>query len=69
MVVWLCHEERPGVCRKKGDGNEVSGKEEIRKVKEKISGCSEERYGEVGVRVKNIGDRTLWRSIIRCGNP
>ena len=27
-VVWICHEERPGVCRKKGDGNGVTGKEE-----------------------------------------
>ena len=44
-VVWACHEERPEVCRKKGDGNEVTGKEEERKAKEKISRCSEKRYG------------------------
>ena len=45
-VVWPCHEERPGTCRKKGDGNAVTGKEEKREAKEKISGCNEGRYGE-----------------------
>ena len=39
------HEERPGVCRKKGDGNEVTRKEEKREAK-KISECSEGGYGE-----------------------
>ena len=29
---------------KKEDGNRVNGKEEKRKVEEKISGCSEGRY-------------------------
>ena len=29
-VVWICHEERPRVCRKKDDGNGVTGKEEKR---------------------------------------
>ena len=36
-VVWTCHEGRPGVHRKKGDGNGVTGKKEKRKAKEKIS--------------------------------
>ena len=44
-VVWTCHEERPGVCRKKGDGNGVIGKEKKREAEEKISRCSEEGYG------------------------
>ena len=39
------HEERPRVCRKKGDGNEVTGKEEKRAVEKKISGCNEGGYG------------------------
>ena len=47
-VVWTCHEEKPEVCRKKGDGNEVTGKEEKREAEEKISGCKEGGYGEVG---------------------
>ena len=41
-VVWTCHEERPEVCKKKGDGNGVTGKEEKRAVEEKISGCNED---------------------------
>ena len=45
-VVWTCHEERPGVCRKKGDGNGVSGKEKKRETKEKIFRCCQRRYGE-----------------------
>ena len=44
-VVWTCHEERPKVCRKKDDGNGVTGKEEKRETKEKISRCSERKYG------------------------
>ena len=45
-VVWTCHEERPRVCRKKDDGNEVTGKEEKRETEEEISWFSERRYGE-----------------------
>ena len=44
-VVWTCHEERPEVCKKKGDGNGVTRKEEKREAKEKIFICSERRYG------------------------
>ena len=44
-VVWTCHEERPGVCRKKGDGNGITRKEEKKEAEEKISGCSEGGYG------------------------
>ena len=43
-VVWTCHEERPRVCRKKDDRNGVTGKEEKRETKKKISRCSERRY-------------------------
>ena len=39
-VVWTCHEERSGVCRK-GDGNKVTRKEEKRETEKNISGCSE----------------------------
>ena len=46
MDNWTCHEERPGVRRKKGDGNGVTGKEKKREAKEKIFRCSEGRYGE-----------------------
>ena len=42
-VVWSCHEERPGVRRKKGDGNGVTGKEKKREAEE-IFGCSKGRY-------------------------
>ena len=37
-VVWTCHEEIPRVCRRKDDGNGVTGKEEKRETKEKIRG-------------------------------
>ena len=43
---WTCHEERPGVHRKKGDRNRVTGNEEKREVREKIFRCSEGRYEE-----------------------
>ena len=56
-VVWTCYEERPGVCRKKGDENKVTGKEEKREEEEKISECSKGGYGEVGAR-EDIGNRT-----------
>ena len=32
------------VCRKTGDGNELTGKEEKREAEEKIFGCSEKGY-------------------------
>ena len=44
-IVWTCNEEKPGVYRKKGDGNGVTGKEEKTEAQEKISGCSEGEYG------------------------
>ena len=53
-VVWTCYEERLGVCRKKGDGNEVTGKKEKRKTEEKILRRSEGRYG--GSWCKGEGD-------------
>ena len=43
-MVSKCHEERPRVCRKKDDGNGVTGKEEKRETEEKIFRCSEGRY-------------------------
>ena len=43
-VVWTCHEKRPRVCRKKDDGNGVTGKEKKRATKEKIFKSSERRY-------------------------
>ena len=44
---WYGHvmkRDQEGVCSKKGDGNGVTGKEEKRVIKEKISGCSEGGY-------------------------
>ena len=46
--------------------NRVTGKEEKREAEEKISRCSERRYGGVCARKKNIENRTLWRNMIRC---
>ena len=44
-MVCTSHDQRPGVCRKKGDGNGVTEQEETREAEEKISGCSEGGYG------------------------
>ena len=45
-VVLTFHEKRPRVCRKKGDENVVTGKEEKKETEEKIFACSERGYGE-----------------------
>ena len=66
-MIWTCHEERPGVCRKNGDRNGVTGKEEKREAEEKISDVVKKDMGEVGVRETNIENRKVWRNIIRCG--
>ena len=44
-MIWTCYEERLRVWRKKGAGNGVTGKEAKKETEEKISGCSEGRYG------------------------
>ena len=62
-MVWICHEERPVICRKKGDGKGVIGKEGKRKAEEKISEFSEEGYREVGTMEKDIENKTLWKNI------
>ena len=70
-MVWTCHEEIPRICRKKDDGNEVTGKEEKRETKEKIFRYSERRYGKSWCkgngRWKQDGletDNTLWLPLI-----
>ena len=68
-VVWTCPEERPKVCRKKDDGNGVTGKEEKRETKEKVFRYCERRYGEVGAKEINVEDGMVWRKIICCGYP
>ena len=45
-VVSTCHEETPGVCRKKSSGNGVTKKEEKRQAEEKISECGKRGYGK-----------------------
>ena len=71
-MVWTCHEERLKECRKKGDENGVTGKEEKRKPEEKISGCSEEGYGgswwdgEEHWKQDAVEERhTLWQPLIK----
>ena len=68
-VAWTCHEERPRVRRKKGDGNGVTRKEEKREAEEKIFRCSERRYGKVSASEKDIENRTLWRKMIAYAVP
>ena len=62
--MWTCHEERPEVCRKKGDENIVPGKVEKREAEERISGCSKGRYGRILYEGQDIRDKNLPR---RCG--
>ena len=68
-MVWTYHEERPRVCRKKNNGNGVTGKEEKRGTKKKIFRCSKRRYGEIGAKEMDVEDRKVWRMMIRCGHP
>ena len=68
-VVWTFHEARPGVCRKKSDGNKVTGKEEKRGVKEKFLDVVKKDMGKVGVSEKDIENSAFWRNIICCNTP
>ena len=68
-MVWTCHEESQRVCKKKDDGNGVTGKEKKRETKEKIFRCSERRYGEVGAKEIDVQDKMIWRMMIHCGYP
>ena len=56
-VVWICHEERPGVSTKKNDGNVVAGKKKKLEAKEKISDVVKEDTGKRVVREKDIKNR------------
>ena len=62
-VVWRCHAERPGVCRKKDDRNGVTGKEEKRPKKRFLDVVKEDMGKLVrGRRTWKIGPcgRTLY---------
>ena len=69
-MVWTCCEERPGVCRKKGDGNGVTGKEEKREAEKKIYGCSKGGYGRSWCKGGHLKQdavkehHMLWRPLI-----
>ena len=68
-LVWTCHEEILGICRKKGDENGITGKEKKRETKKRFLDVVKKDMKEVGVKETHIGKKTLWRSIICCGNP
>ena len=68
-MVWTCHEERPRVCRKKDDGNGVTGKEEKRETKRRFLNVVKEDIGEVGAKETDVEDRKVWRMMMRCGHP
>ena len=44
-MVWTCYEERPGVRRKKVNGNGVTGNKQKREAEGKISEYSKGGYG------------------------
>ena len=60
-MVWTCHKERLGVCRRRMVEMKLPRKEEKREAKEKISRCSEGGCGKVGAREKDIKNQTLWK--------
>ena len=68
-MVWTCHKERLRVCRKKDDGNGVTGKEEKGRPKRRFLDAVKEDMEEVGVKETDIEDRKMWRMMIRCGHP
>ena len=66
---WYGHVlKRTRLYRKKSDRNGVTGKEDNREGEEKISGPSKD-MGKVGAREEDIENRTLWKNMIRSGNP
>ena len=67
-MVWTCHEERPGICRKNSDGNGVTAKEESGKSKRKFLDVVKEDMRELSARKKEIENKRLWRNMIRCEN-
>ena len=69
VVVWTCHEEIPGVCRKKDDGNGVTGKRKRGRPKRRFYDVVKEEMGEVGTRETDVEDRTVWRKMKRCDYP
>ena len=46
---------------------ELPGKRKRGRPKRRFLDVVKEDMGEVGAREKDIGNRTVWRSIIRCG--
>ena len=47
-VVWTCHEEGLKVCRKKGDGNGVTGKRKRGRLKRRFLDVVKENIEKVG---------------------
>ena len=66
-VVWTCHEERPRLCRKNDDGNELLGKRKRGRLKRRFLNVVKEDMGEVGAKETNIENRMAWRKMIHCG--
>ena len=58
-MLLACHEKKPGECKKKGNGNGVTGKEEKKEIKRRFLDVVKEDMGEVGARKKDIENRTL----------
>ena len=48
---------------------ELPGKRKRGKPKRKFLDVVREDMGAVGASEKDIGNKTLWWSVIRCGNP
>ena len=48
---------------------DLTGKRKRGSLKRRFLDVVKEDMGNVGARKKNIKNKTLWRNIIRCGNP
>ena len=67
-VVWTCHEETSGVCRKTIE-MESPGKRKRGRPKRRFLDVLKEDMEEVGAKETNIEDGKMWRMMIRCGHP
>ena len=67
-VVWTCHGERPGVCKRKDDGNGVTRKEKRGRPKRRFLDVVKDMW-KVGVRKIDVENRMVWRNMICCGYP
>ena len=68
-MLWTCHKERPGVCRKKGDGMELPGKKKRGRPKRRFLDVVKEDIREVGAREKNTETGRFGETLYAVATP